>query len=315
MDSPSAFDEVELAVQGKTSQNSRGRSRPSAGQGTGYGSSRGNPAFTGTSTRRYWGEDGQVQKYDGNDGKDDEPITDVLKILLPLLPSSTTKPAPQLFAMLRLSLLIDRLAALIANDSITDITQRKNLYHAVYAFLVAIAKHPALVDIILEQRPSKKGSPGLQALGQEANRKLLKVDASSAGCVLSLAACVHKVVPHAKAFANLSKQFAAEEDVKSGDNKAAINLCIELLSFYGVIKKMAPAAMDLLAPASKDEWKSYAEKNRVTFTDDVLEGRHMALEACLPRGRFRDGFSMPTDSASGRMKRLWKELADLSTSL
>ena len=309
----SAFDEVELAVQGQTSQKSRGRSRPSAGKGTGYGSYRDNPTFDGSSTRTYW--IAEPIQYDGNDGKDDKPLGDILKILLPLLPSSKSNPAPELFAMLRLSLLVDRLAALIVNDSITDITKRKDLYHSVYAFLSVIAKHPALVDIILEQRPCKKESPGLQALGQEAKRKLLKVDASSAGYALSLAACVHKVVPHAKAFAGLSKQFAAAEDVKTGDNKEAINLCIELLNFYGVIKKMAPAAMDWLAPVSRDEWKSYAEKNRVTFTDDVLQGRHMALEGCLPRESFRGGFSMDTGSQPGRMKRLWKELADLSTSL
>jgi baculoviral IAP repeat-containing protein 6 len=178
---------------------------------------------------------------------------------------------------------------------------------------MVVANHPVLVEVLLEQRPSKKQSPGLQTLVGEAIRKLLKVDTSSAGLALSLAACVHRAVPHAKAFANLSKKFAIEEDVKSEDKKEAVNLCIELLSFCGALKKTSQAAMDCLAPTLKDEWKIYAEKNRVNFTDDVLQGHHTVLEG----HRFQKGPRglSATDSAPGRMKRLWKELADLSTSL
>jgi hypothetical protein len=306
----SAFDEIELSVQGQKTQHPQSRSRPSAGKGTGNG--RDDPLDFGAS--RQWGGEAPIQKYKGNDGKDDQPIRDILKILPLFLPSPKSKPAPALVAMLRLSFLLDRLATLIANDSITNMTQRKDLYHAVYAFLTVVANHPVLVEILLEQRPSKKQSPGLQALGGEANRRLLKVDTSSAGLALSLATCVHRAVPHAKAFANLSKQFAIEEDVKSEDNKEAVNLCIELLSFYGALKKTGPVAMDRLAPTIKDEWKIYAERNRVTFTDDVLQGPHTVLEGHRFQKGLRGGLSA-TDSAPGRMKRLWKELADLSTSL
>jgi hypothetical protein len=35
-------------------------------------------------------------------------------------------------------------------------TKRGGLYHAVLAFLTAVAKHLKLVDILTEQRPEKK---------------------------------------------------------------------------------------------------------------------------------------------------------------
>jgi baculoviral IAP repeat-containing protein 6 len=117
----SAFDEVELSVQGQTTQRPQSRSRHSAGKGTGYGRER--PLDFGAS--RQWGGEAPIQKYNGNDGKSDEPIRDILKILPPFLPSPKSKPAPALAAMIRLSFRLDRLAALIANDSVTNMAKKK----------------------------------------------------------------------------------------------------------------------------------------------------------------------------------------------
>jgi hypothetical protein len=296
----SAFDEAELPVQKQATQKApKSSGPPSAGKGTGYASGRGMAALHSS-----------VQQQAGNDGKDDKPMTDILKILPPFLPSSSSKPAPELFAMFRLSLLIDRLAELIRNDSVTDMTKRKDLYHAAFAFLTAVAKHPALVVLLLEQRPTKKGSSGLQALGEEANRKVLKVDASSAGLNLSLLACGQKTSQHAKAFAGLTENGIIKQNAQSGDTKEAIDLCRALFRFTSAARETAPAAYEALILVPKDNWKTFREMNKVTFTDDVLDG-HMYLEPLL----LQSEFSRFEEAPIGRMRRLHEELATLKTSL
>ncbi len=74
----------------------------------------------------HWPWDGNVrallgtivvfQQQAGDDGHEDVAMIDTLKMLLHFLPSSNSNPAPGLSAMFRMSLLIDRLAALVRND-------------------------------------------------------------------------------------------------------------------------------------------------------------------------------------------------------
>jgi hypothetical protein len=309
----SAFDEAELSVQKQATQKApKSSGPPSAGKGTRYASRLG--MGLNLLRRPMWDQypapDLSVQQQAGNDGKEDKPMTDILKILPPFLPSSSSKPAPELFAMFRLSLLIDRLAELIRNDSVTDMTKRKDLYHAAFAFLAAVAKHPALAVLLLEQRPTKKGSPGLQALGKEAGRRGLKVDTSSAGLNLSLLACGQKTSQHAKAFAGLTENGIIKENAQSGDTKEAIDMCRALFRFTSAARETAPAAYEALILVPKDSWKTFQEMNKVAFTDDVLDG-HIYLEPRL----LQSEFSRFGEALIGRMRRLHEELTTLKTSL
>jgi hypothetical protein len=187
---------------------------------------------------------------------------------------------------------------------VTDMTKRKGLYHAAFAFLTTVAKHPNLVAIVLEKRRTIKGGPGLQALGDVAKRHELKVDRSSAGLAPSLISCGQQAHKHAKTFAGLTSNPAIMKDVYSGGNENTVALCRELLLFYQAVKATDPSAIKAVAPASKDPWTAYAEENRVTYTDDVLEN-HM----------FRKEFSGSRESPRGRMTFLWKELTTLTSSL
>lgn len=191
----SAFDESELLFQKQTIE-----STPSSyhhqpafkGTGTGYASGR---AFTNRYQmwNPYAASDLSFPQLVGNDEMQDKVKTDVLQMLLPFLPSSNSKPVPELVALFRLSLLVDCAAVLLRNDSITDMAKRKNLYHALFAFLTTITKCRPLLDILLEQRPTKKRSPGLQALGEEANQKSFMIDASPEGLAPSLVSCGEKL--------------------------------------------------------------------------------------------------------------------------
>lgn len=73
-------------------------------------------------------------------------------------------PPAELLSLFRISFLFDQVTALVRNGAISDITQRSQLYQTVFAFITAVAKHPGLVQVIMEKRPGKKQYPGLQKL-------------------------------------------------------------------------------------------------------------------------------------------------------
>lgn len=301
----SAFDGEELFVQKQTAENApKSYNGPTADKGTGYSTGRDAFRFNRRSlSDPYSTPDLSFSQQVRNDEKEDKFKTDVLKILPPFLLSSSSKPAqpaPELFAMFRLSLLIDCTAELLRNDSVTDMTKRKDLYYALFTFLTTVAKYPALVDTLLEQWPTKKRTPGLQALGEEGNRKTLSTGISSAGLAPSLVSCSQEISKHAKAFASLTSNKAIMTDVESGSNKETIELCKELLWFYRTVKTTARSAMNAIASVSKDPWATYTEENRVAFTDDVLESH-----------RFQREFWTSQESPRGRMTFLWKELTTL----
>lgn len=62
--------------------------------------------------------------------------------------------------MLRLSLLIDRITDLVRSNSITDITERINVYAEVIVFARAIADRPDLVALLSTPQFLKITSPG-----------------------------------------------------------------------------------------------------------------------------------------------------------
>lgn len=227
--------------------------------------------------------------------------TQILQFLPAFLPVSTSRPCPELNTICRLSLQIDCLSALIRNDDLTNMTKRSGLYRAALSFLTTIAKYPTLVGVLLEQRPAKKQTPGLQALGEEANRKLFVVDNSSAGLAPSLVSCCQKTFKHPKAYAGLVQNASILKDINSGGNKEMVPLARELLRFYQTIKEIAPSAV---RTSSQDTWTSYEEENRVTFTDDVLNSHF-----------YHNDFSRLRHSPPGRMTVLGRELTSLKTSL
>ncbi len=298
----STFDEAALSVQKQAAEKVQTNySHFPAGKGTGYKAGRGLDYFS-------WQIPIQSTTFRQQDEQTDKIMTQILQILTAYVPASKgtsnfdRKPPSEIYALCRLSLLIDRLGGLIRNDSIVDMTKREELYRAILAFLTAVAKHPKFVDILTEQRPEKKRSPGLQGLGEEANWQAFVVDAS---CMTpSLVSLGHETYKHAKAYAQLTSNAAILEDLHSGGNEETVAMCRKVLGFYQTVKETAPAALRAVGPTSKDAWTIYAEENRVTYTDDVLKS-HM----------FHREFSQLRNSPPGRMTFLWRELTSLSTSL
>lgn len=83
-------------------------------------------------------------------------------------------------------------------------------------------------------------------------------------------------------------------------------MCKTIDQFYGVLlKKMALGVSDhYLTHESKDPWTEFSEKNRVTFTDDVLNNHRLTKIFPSLKGSSRD-----------RMLTISKEISSLTTSL
>ena len=97
-------------------------------------------------------------------------ITTTISLLVAYLQMTSAVSDPivggYLQAMFRVSLLLDRVCALIRNDSISDLTSRSSLYKIVFQFLGAFANHPDLSKLLFERQPCRKNSAGLRALSE-----------------------------------------------------------------------------------------------------------------------------------------------------
>jgi hypothetical protein len=83
----------------------------------------------------------------------------ITQLLTSFLPTPSAEATEELH-MLRLSCLFDRVTELIRNDSMTDITERSELFTEVITFAQAIADRPGLLGLLYTERPMKMNAPG-----------------------------------------------------------------------------------------------------------------------------------------------------------
>lgn len=119
----------------------------------------------------------------------DQLLISTLKLLITFLPGVGSPSGPiEEIRLYRLSFLFDKITELLRNDSIIDITQRKDLYTEVFNFVQvspvhlwsspadadrpsqAVASSPDLVGLLLEERPDKSNSPGIHSIQYSSQR-------------------------------------------------------------------------------------------------------------------------------------------------
>ncbi|KAL8652714.1 MAG: hypothetical protein Q9226_004152 [Calogaya cf. arnoldii] len=144
----------------------------------------------------------------------------MLVTLLPKREETTKKVSPALAAMIELSLLQDRTAELLRNDSLQDVDKRADLYFATFAFVDRLFHHPSLDHLVKEDRFSRKQSAGLHAISTDWKGKgITKAPTSlivahrSEGMASSLAACLTNLATQSKVLLSGSHNKAAGEDI------------------------------------------------------------------------------------------------------
>lgn len=233
--------------------------------------------------------------------------TTTLELLTAFLPLVTSNidfqwQLPKELFLFRLSFLFDQVSTLMRNDSIADIAENPHLYHGAFKFVQAVASHPGLVILLFEQRLDKTDWPGLQSLS-EASQPSMVHDKSLGETSASLFVCSKDTDRQAKMFLEFSAK--AEGSKVLVKDEESILLCKGVVHLFETMEKVAPASIsESPLVAGKDPWTKYNEENRVTFTDEVLQG-HIFLKS----------FSTLKASNHGRMTALWREIANMTTSL
>ena len=235
----------------------------------------------------------------------DMAMTSTLQLLVAFLPAakrkSTKETAKEEVCLLRIGYLLDRVADLMRNGSIAEMTERYELYNAAFAFVEAIFRHVELSQLLFERRPEKKDSLGLNLPSKQARLPSKSPTSFSA----SIFAGMTESHREAQAFLKLNNTSAQMRDHNSylGQNKDPVPLCKRFIDLYTDLAKSAPI-VDMPDNSLLDLWTKFAEENRVTFTDEALKTH-----------TWSSLFSTVKNSPPGRLSTIGKEIANMTTNL
>ncbi|KAF8864426.1 hypothetical protein BDZ45DRAFT_685202 [Acephala macrosclerotiorum] len=277
----SRFDEVELLLQqGAAEMARKNASRMTGDKGTGYSQDdmpygysyyQGNGYYRGSDRLDWRATPSDPQQ---QDDKADNMFMQLMVLLTAFIPEAMSKssfdksPPPGLLSIFRMSLLVDRVAALVRDDSIADMGMRAGLYNAVLEFIMATAGHPVLVKLLVEERPDKKRSPGLQYIGDSTQRPAFDFDSSTAGMRISLVTTGADTPSMRKHLQIFPGNKALAKDFKSDKSQESMAICKQLFKFYKVIQQNA-----LEASCKNGPYGGPVEGNRIT--DHLASSRRL----------------------------------------
>lgn len=174
----SKYDGHELKLQARNVQKASvagqnvGAKSTLKGTGYGNGSSWGSDLFqTGDPDTAYYGGGRCRESQALNFKQADEDTDNIIRLILGLVSESlplqggknwAVPPSPG--AMIELSILQDRAAELLRNDSLRNVSKRGDLYLTIPEFVERLGKHVDTSYLVREERYYKKRSAGLQAL-------------------------------------------------------------------------------------------------------------------------------------------------------
>ena len=306
------YDMLELSLQARSSHSEASRSRPPReipSTGTGYGSMymspfqyvAGHSAFD--PAEGFNREVSQALNFRQSDADTDSLTQLVFGMMVEMLPvpgKDDKSVPPALASMIELSLLQDRAAQLLRNDSLENVDSRAYLYFATFEFVHRLAAHERLDYLALEPRFSKKRSAGLLAITSPAkgNGKQPKVEQSLAlanradGMTPSLVSCMANLAKQSRVLLENTQAKAAGRDI------IEVARCIDELYTALAPKK---ATLQIV-----ETWKTFHENSCVMRKENVAR--------CLDE-KMRDLAMTIQSSNKHRMRRLVTETSEMTTSL
>ncbi|KAI9845625.1 MAG: hypothetical protein M1837_004599 [Sclerophora amabilis] len=263
----------------------------------------------------------------------DKVLSQLLTLITHLMPSKSgsksydKSPPAALKATLSLGLLLDKVAELLRNDSLTDIGTRYTLYFATFSFVERLGSHKAMVELVSRDRYYKSQSLGLQALSESGSQ--VPSDSKGKAKAGPLVPLVFGDLEDGKAPAlvtrlqNLFKQSEimlkgvqkAKRDFQDSSEQTTLELCRRVLSIQSSLSHALPNEKYLrekrqtvsnVVPADvkSKAWSAYHKGACVEFTEEVLQRHHFMLAT-----------RNLSQSPRGRIPYLMKELAGMATSL
>lgn len=246
-------------------------------------------------------------------------MIETLRLMGTCLPDASS-PAVVESNLFRLGMLFDHITDLIRNDSISDVTERAELYMEVIDFVKAVADIPALTGLLFEERPEKSRSPGIRTLGnpiiQDASVPVISSTSRSASVFSSSKNIYEQVKVFLKLAAKKTLGGPSTQTPVNPLKKETMKLCEGILDLHEYLKTKAnveasakPRRIEKLDEESEEyretAWATFQEENRVTFTDEVLVAHRYATEMA----------NLKTSVAKNRLSTISKEIATLTTSL
>ncbi|KAH0541863.1 hypothetical protein FGG08_003668 [Glutinoglossum americanum] len=245
--------------------------------------------------------------------------------LLPVLTEAATfdrDPPLTLRTFFQLGLLLDRVAELLRNDSISDLSERSSLYFAVLELVRKLAGHPATSTLVTAERHYKKYTKGLEVIsgaevqtawvrftrGKGAGQEPLSISGTSS----SLASLLQSLVKQSSIILSNPQEFGGRSGQKT------LDLCTEVCVLDATIMSIAPedkgknkdngggkAGTRPGSDAVADKWTAWHKEHGLEQADEVPgEYFHHLRELRNLR-----------QSPRGRVPRLIKEIAEISTGL
>jgi baculoviral IAP repeat-containing protein 6 len=241
-------------------------------------------------------------EFEASDGKTDDMATLVLQLVVEMIPSKKNRNLPvELHGMLLLSLLIDKVAELLRNDSLEDVSKRPRLYNACLFFVHKLGTHPELASLVQAERHSKQRSPGLEVISRSHGSGVAGMVANDT---------VGSVVSRLKQLATQSQIVLGTCGrgglVSGGVERALVEMCQYIHRVYSEIAIDDRAIPGAAPKSSAERYAEFHQQNCVKRDNSIFSQRNY---------QFYSHAASLMHSPPGRMKRLVTELATMSTSL
>lgn len=270
--------------------------------------------------RAYYNSPTQRLVFNQADSKTDASIKQMLALFIELLPrrSDESKAVPPaLSSMIELSLIQDRIAEFLRNDSLQDATTRAGLYFAVFEFIERLRKHPDTSYLIYGERFVKKQSSGLFAISTDKDLKgkgkaranqHLTLGQGEESKTTSLLACMSKIGIQSESLPKASRAMKSEFRTAAGQDLLEVAERIaELQLSMKSQSTVDPGKNGSDSKRDKDmTWQEYNQKYCVTREENVLLNVVGKLAAAANDLRH---------SPPNRIKRLVTEASEMETSL
>ena len=247
------------------------------------------------------------------DARTDAFIKRIFSFIVELLPRRSDKSRatpPALGPMIELSLVQDRIAELLHNDSLQDITTRGGLYFAVFELFERLGKHRDTSYLVYEKRFVKKQSTGLFVLSTSNDLKGKGKARADHHLILgrgedstssSLVACISKLGIQSEALLKASRAVKNEFRTASAQDLLEVTERIANLQVSLKLHGESGSKSD-----KQMTWREYNQKYCMTREENVLRhvDRRLAAEA-----------NSWHHSQPNRIKRLVTEASEMETSL
>jgi hypothetical protein len=206
----------------------------------------------------------------------------IMDLVTFVLPGSQAKEVEPLLAMLELSMVIDKAAELLRNDSLDNIMNRAKLYQSVLNLVEKIGAHQVLLRLVQDGRFSKTRSSGLQNISFAMD----STGATQTPQQLLVLANDNKDQSLAKRLENLAIQSEFILGLP-GSEPALKRMCQQISSVYISITTKEESIQATKLP--KEQWSNFHKANSVTFNDVILADFLTPLQ--VEAGKLKGGCS------------------------